>query len=846
MRGIFWECKRKTQSMDTGGVRSVVLFVVFLCAMAARNLEGKLLGNGITWNIRDMNQEKAEQVWIHYKKELKDNMEAFEDFDPSLPQAITDLPPQVKQNIFDCLRKNNFPFHASGKEVGTKTWFIECLPLPFGWPNVPRRHLISRSRDSKAVSPAPASSFPRNSWPPARTPNPPLLPPPLADENPPPGPLGSPIPHSEYKSTIRKYIIVTIASVVVAILSLTALLLFCLCKGNENKIAPIDGQRDEKPLLHSAGSPQKYQNVGNASNRIFKTMSFANNSATVAVIPDSSLVNTQSSQETTVASEDTEAPLPLPPGRTAPPPPGPPPPPPPKPPAPRPPPPPKKVVQPPPLPSKSGNPTKLSPLVPHHHGHSSSAEGNDLSTESVTPKTKLKPFFWDKVLASPNHSMVWHELRTGSFQFNEERIESLFCYTPPASKNRHELRKDFSSSENSTQYVQIIDAKKSQNLAILLKSLHVTTEEVCDALKNGNELPAELVQTLLKMAPTTEEELKLRSFSGKLSQLGPAERFLKIIAKIPFAFKRLESILFMSYLQEEVSSIKESFATLEVACKELRSSRLFLKLLEAVLKTGNRMNDGTFRGGAQAFKLDTLLKLSDVKGTDGKTTLLHFVVEEILRSEGVRAARTARESQRTSSTKKEDLIEDSTQETDEYYRSLGLQVVSGLGNVLRHVKKAALIDGDTLPATISKLSQSLSKAKEFLNTEMESIEEESEFHDTLAGFVQHANVDITWLQEEEKRIMALVKSTADYFHGDAGKDEGLRLFVIVRDFLIMLDKACKEVRNSETKSTRTSRKEASTVSPSQESRQPSRINVRERLFPSIRNNSRMDFERFSP
>ena len=66
----------------------------------------------------------------------------------------------------------------------------------------------------------------------------------------------------------------------------------------------------------------------------------------------------------------------------------------------------------------------------------------------------------------------------------------------------------------------------------------------------------------------------------------------------------------------------------QVASEVLRNSRLFLKLLEAVLKTGNHMNDGTFRGGAQAFKLDTLLKLSDVKGVDGKTTL--FVLFGIL------------------------------------------------------------------------------------------------------------------------------------------------------------------------------------------------------------------------
>ncbi|KAA8524561.1 hypothetical protein F0562_010984 [Nyssa sinensis] len=480
-----------------------------------------------------------------------------------------------------------------------------------------------------------------------------------------------------------------------------------------------------------------------------------------------------------------------------------------------------------------GNCPKPSPLGPHHLGRSSSGEGNDLTGDSDAPKTKLKPLFWDKVLANPDHSMVWHEIKAGSFQFNEERIQTLFGCTPADKSNR---RKDSSSFEPSTHYIQIIDAKKSQNLAILLRALNVTTEGVCDAVKEGNELPTELVQTLLKMAPTTEEELKLRLFTGDFSQLGPAERFLKVMVDIPFAFKRLESLLFMSYLQDDVSSVKESFEILEVACKELRNSRLFLKLLEAVLKTGNRMNDGTFRGGAQAFKLDTLLKLSDVKGTDGKTTLLHFVVQEIIQSEGIRAARRARESQ---SMKTEDLVEDSSHETEEYYRSLGLQVVSGLSNDLENVRKAAFTDGDNLTATVSKLSHSLLKAKEFLDTEMKSIEEESKFHDTLSSFVEHAEDDITWLLEEEKRITALVKSTVDYFHGNAGKEEGLRLFVIVRDFLIMLDKACKEVKNSAAVPMRTNRKEVSTVPLSQESCQTPLSDVRQRLFPTIKDR-RMD------
>lgn len=67
------------------------------------------------------------------------------------------------------------------------------------------------------------------------------------------------------------------------------------------------------------------------------------------------------------------------------------------------------------------------------------------------------------------------------------------------------------------------------------------------------------------MAPTADEELKLRLYTGDMSLLGPADRFLKILIEIPFAFKRMESLLFMSILHEEVSYIKESFATLEVS-----------------------------------------------------------------------------------------------------------------------------------------------------------------------------------------------------------------------------------------------------------------------------------------
>ncbi|CAL9116209.1 formin-like protein 3 [Musa acuminata AAA Group] len=486
-----------------------------------------------------------------------------------------------------------------------------------------------------------------------------------------------------------------------------------------------------------------------------------------------------------------------------------------------PPPPPKAAL--PPRQSQGSSRTIRPPIAPNPGSLGAAGNGN-------SSKTKLKPFFWDKVLANPDQSNVWNQIRSGSFQFDEEMIETLFGYNA-AGKTRVEIKKQSTTGDPPIQYIQLLDPKKSQNLAISLKALSVKKQEVHEALMEGNELPSALLQTLLRMQPTTDEELKLRLYNGDLSLLGPAEQFLRDLVDIPFAYKRMDVLLFMSSLHEDVSSIKDSFVTLEATCTELRSNRLFLKLLEAVLKTGNRMNDGTYRGGAQAFKLDTLLKLSDVKGADGKTTLLHFVVKEMIRYEGIRAARVARQSGSMSSLTNysfftDDVSEDSLKESGDELRNLGLKVVCGLSGELENVKKAAGLDADAITGTVASFGRRLIEIKQFLNTDMRNLEEVSGFHDTLKYFVEHAEAAITFLLEEERRIRSLVQSTTDYFHGSAAKDEGLRLFVIVRDFLGMIDKTCKEVRESSKKVSKAPKaKDSATANPTPDPRQ--------RLFPAI-------------
>ncbi|GMH12063.1 hypothetical protein Nepgr_013904 [Nepenthes gracilis] len=862
------------RSMERRSVRFAVVFVILLCAWSTEHKHATAriyLGHGVQSHPQqEIDDETAENMQGNCIQELVEIIKAIGDFILYVPlkaievgrdslavrlrqrsfhSILSILPPHIQQALLDCFSKSDDQYQAF---VGIYD-FNGYHELLLEQSSVPRRYLADKinlhtaaseipaqspsavpvaspsissspSPDAESPSNAPAPSDTSISSSPSPSPQVPadiLTKPPVIPKftaSPPPlstvALLDSEAnPSNKHQKDQADHFYIIGAAVAGSVALIMLVLLFCLLRNS--KAVSGDGHRDDKPLLRlSHGSSQ---NSDNKDFGVTVTLS------SLLTKPDAHDAILPGILEDGPGAPRNINPLPLnpPPGAKDPPPPQPPPPPPPRP-GPRAPPPPK-FSRPPPMPPK---------LTGYRRGNSSSGEVSDLTGNSVAPRTKLKPFFWDKVLANPEHSMVWDEIRAGSFQFNEEMIESLFGYNVDDKRNNDRRS---GSSEASPPYIKIIDSKKSQNLSILLRALNVTTEEVRDALLEGNELPTELLQTLLRMAPTAEEELKLRLFNGNPAQLGPAERFLKVLVDIPFAFSRIESLLFMINMKEEVSVIKESFATFKVACNELKKSRLFLKLLEAVLKTGNRMNDGTFRGGAQAFKLDTLLKLSDVRGTDGKTTLLHFVVQEICRTEGIRAARAAKEDRSSSgsSLRSDDFIEDPTSDTAEHHRALGLQVVSGLSSELEHVKKAAIIDSDAVSKTISKLGQSLLKSKDFLNKEMEGMEEASGFHRVLADFVEQAEGEITRLLEEEKTITEMVKSTADYFHGNSGREEGLRLFVIVRDFLMMLDKICAQLKSSATKPARPPSRETITPPPAQEAQPQAIVDMRRKLFPAI-------------
>jgi hypothetical protein len=216
---------------------------------------------------------------------------------------------------------------------------------------------------------------------------------------------------------------------------------------------------------------------------------------------------------------------------------------------------------------------------------------------------------------------------------------------------------------------------------------------------------------------------------------------------------------------------------------------LFLRLLEAVLKTGNRMNVGTIRGGASAFRLDALLKLSDIRGADGKTTLLHFVVQEMERLQGSKASDKL---SGTSGSCQATLAE------REEYPEIGTEFVSELSNELGNVKKVASIDLDTLKSSISNLSHGLAQLIRLVGEELTCNDRNQNFLQCMRSFQTHAENTMQELKVDEAKVLQQVRELTEYYHGEVGKNESnlLHIFVIMRDFLGLLDRVCRDMRGT--------------------------------------------------
>ncbi|XP_078494219.1 inverted formin-2 isoform X4 [Ciona intestinalis] len=322
-------------------------------------------------------------------------------------------------------------------------------------------------------------------------------------------------------------------------------------------------------------------------------------------------------------------PPPPPPGGIPPPPPPPggPPPPPPPPGGPPPPPPPPGGAPPPPPP---GLPPVYGGIVPVNAAQMNSRPSVRRSATVPKPTAKLRKFNWQKI---PQNTLrkstdsVWENLERGGCELepNYKTIEELFSQKQIVKKEVTKQKKKAAPAE-----VTLIDSRKSLNVNIFLRQFRLPNEEIIKALKQGNReiLTEEKLKNMLKFLPEDAEIDSVRSFKGDPATLGNAEKYFRLLIGLKDYVLRIEAAIARESFDEEMISILPVIENIKQAVNAIRQCKKLEDFLVLILKTGNYLNFGGYAGDAHAFKITSLLKLSETKSNKPRMTLMHCVVME--------------------------------------------------------------------------------------------------------------------------------------------------------------------------------------------------------------------------
>ncbi|XP_043697002.1 formin-like protein 3 isoform X1 [Telopea speciosissima] len=138
-------------------------------------------------------------------------------------------------------------------------------------------------------------------------------------------------------------------------------------------------------------------------------------------------------------------------------------------------------------------------------------------------------------------------------------------------------------------------------------------------------LDIDQVENLIKFCPTKEEMETLKNYTGNKEMLGRCEQFFLELMKVPRVESKLRVFSFRINFSTQVKELRSNLITINNASKEVRESVKLRQIMQTILTLGNALNQGTTRGSAIGFKLDSLLKLSDTRARNNKLTLMHYL-----------------------------------------------------------------------------------------------------------------------------------------------------------------------------------------------------------------------------
>ncbi|KAG8079893.1 hypothetical protein GUJ93_ZPchr0007g4567 [Zizania palustris] len=227
---------------------------------------------------------------------------------------------------------------------------------------------------------------------------------------------------------------------------------------------------------------------------------------------------------------------------------------------------------------------------------------------------------------------LWEELQrnddsqSGS-EFDLSELESLFPAALPKSDDSSKSDSRRKSLGSKPEKVHLIELRRANNTEIMLTKVKMPLPELVSAALalDQSTLDVDQVENLIKFCPTKEEMELLKNYTGDKENLGKCEKFFLELMKVPRMESKLRVFSFKIQFGSQVADLRKNLNTIDSSCNEIRSSLKLKEIMKKILLLGNTLNQGTARGAAVGFRLDSLLKLTDTRATNNKMTLMHYL-----------------------------------------------------------------------------------------------------------------------------------------------------------------------------------------------------------------------------
>jgi len=389
---------------------------------------------------------------------------------------------------------------------------------------------------------------------------------------------------------------------------------------------------------------------------------------------------------------------------------------------------------------------------------------------------KLKMLHWDKLQPHSVQGTVWEDAGTvDGLDLGE--LDSLFALEDPNAKKKKKPVDD-----GKPKAVSLIDSKRSLNISIQLAGIRMPFKDIKRALLSMDDtvLGLDQLNILTLCVPTMDEVKLLKNYPGDKTMLATVEQYFLQVMAIPRLAQRISSLVFKNSAHANMQKVNSDYQLVSKAANDLKHCKHFVTVLEGILAVGNHLNGGTYRGQARGFRLETLLRLTDVKAVDRKTSLLHFVVKELQKtSPGVEFLSTELESVKLAAS----LHLDGTKE------ALG-QIVSGLKQVNDEVLKAAGADPEQ-------------------DTETSTEETHDRFRDVMIPFADSADAHVVDAKRLATSADDAMKGVTEFFGEPFKADNAGRIFRLVADFLVTFDKVQTDMKTAAEREAAAKRREES-------------------------------------